>query len=326
MKKFLNDPEDFVAESVAGLVSAYPKLLALNETPLYVRRKQSKRHGVAVVSGGGSGHEPLDTGFVGRGMLDAACPGRVFTAPSPDQIVAAARRVGKEQGVLLVVKNYPGDINSFQLARDMLDIPSEQVLVNDDVASAYAQHGGGRRGVAGTIVVQKIAGAAAQTGVPLLECKRLGDKSNQATATFGIALSSCQVPGAAATFDIGPAEMEVGVGLHGEPGQQRSLLTNADRVVSMMLEPVVQDLQLVAGQRVLLITNGLGGTPLGELHLLHHVACKQLAALGVEVKRALVGNYATSLETAGASITLTVLDDELLSWWDAPVHTPAMQW
>ena len=326
MKKFLNDPEDCVAESVAGLVSAYPKLLALNEAPLYVRRKQNKRQGVAVISGGGSGHEPLDTGFVGRGMLDAACPGRVFTAPTPDQIVSAARRVGREQGVLLVVKNYAGDINSFQLARDMLDIPSEQVLVNDDVASTYAEHSAGRRGVAGTIVVQKIAGAAAQSGASLSECKRIGDKANQSTATFGVALSSCHVPGAAATFEIGPAEMEVGVGLHGEPGQVRSVVASADQVVAMMLKPVVADLQLKAGQGVLMITNGLGGTPLSELHLLHHAANKQLAALGIEVHRTLVGNYATSLETAGASITLTVLDDELLQWWDAPVHTAAIRW
>ncbi len=326
MKKFLNDPEDCVAESVAGLVSAHSNLLAMNEAPLFVRRKQTKRHGVAVISGGGSGHEPLDTGFVGRGMLDAACPGRIFTAPTPDQIVAAARRVGNEQGVLLVVKNYAGDVNSFQLARDMLDIPSEQVLVNDDVASSYAEHSAGRRGVAGTIVVQKIVGAAAQSGASLPECKRLGDKANQATATFGVALTSCQVPGAAATFDIGPAEMEVGVGLHGEPGQQRSLMASADQVVSMMLKPVVQDLQLAAGQRVLLITNGLGGTPLGELHLLHHAARQQLAALGIQVMRTLVGNYATSLETAGASITLTALDDELLNGWDAPVHTAALRW
>ncbi len=326
MKKFLNDPEDCVEESVAGLVAAHPGLLAMNEAPLYVRRKQVKRQGVAVISGGGSGHEPLDTGFVGRGMLDAACPGRVFTAPTPDQIVAAARRVGKAQGVLLVVKNYPGDVNSFQLARGMLDMPVEQVLVNDDVASAYADHGGGRRGVAGTLVVMKIAGAAAQSGAPLQECKRLGDKANQSTATFGVALSSCSVPGAAETFEIGPAEMEVGVGLHGEPGRQRSLLATADQVVATMLGPVVQDLRLKAGQRVLLITNGLGGTPLNELHLLHNAAGKQLAALGVEVRRSLVGNYATALETAGASITLSVLDDELLGWWDAPVHTAAVRW
>ncbi len=326
MKKFINDPEDCVAESVAGLVCAFPSLLAMNETPLYVRRKQVKRQGVAVISGGGSGHEPLDTGFVGRGMLDAACPGRVFTAPTPDQIVAAARRVGKAQGVLLVVKNYAGDVNSFQLAREMLDMPSEQVLVNDDVASTYAEHSTGRRGVAGTIVVQKIAGAAAQSGALLSECKRLGDKANQSTATFGVALSSCNVPGAAATFEIGPAEMEVGVGLHGEPGQQRSLMATADQVVAMVLKPVVADLQLKAGQRVLLITNGLGGTPLSELHLLHHAANKQLAALGIKVSRTLVGNYATSLETAGASITLTILDDELLGWWDAPVHTAAIRW
>lgn len=326
MKKFLNDPEDCVAESVAGLVAAHSELLALNEAPLFVRRKQPKRKGVVVISGGGSGHEPLDTGFVGRGMLDAACPGQVFTAPTPDQIIAAAQRMGKAEGVLLVVKNYAGDVNSFALARDMLDMPIEQVLVNDDVASAYNERTAGRRGVAGCVVVQKIVGAAAQNGATLIECKRLGDKANQSTATLGVALSSCSVPGAGATFEIGPAEMEVGVGLHGEPGQERSVLVSADQIVSMMLKSVIDDLKLKVGQEVLLVTNGLGGTPLGELHLLHHAAHKQLTAWGISVLRALVGNYATSLETAGVSFTLTVLDDELLGWWDAPVHTATLRW
>jgi phosphoenolpyruvate---glycerone phosphotransferase subunit DhaK len=326
MKKFLNQADDFVLESVSGFVESHSDLVAWSRSPLYVRRRLIKRKGVAVVSGSGSGHEPLDIGYVGTGMLDAACPGSVFTAPTPGQIAAAAQHVARAEGVVLIVKNYAGDLKSFELARDMLDMPVSWVLVNDDVASTSPDRTAGRRGVAGTVFVQRIVGAAAERGMDIDECKRLGDKANQATATMGIALTNCSVPGAAATFEISAQEMELGVGLHGEPGGVRVPSMTAREIVAALLQPAVQDLKLAAGRSVLLLTNGLGGTPLGELYLLHAMAVAELARLGIEVKRSLVGNYATSLETAGASLTLSDLDGELLALWDSPVRTAALRW
>lgn len=326
MKKFLNRPDDFVLESVSGFADCHAHLVSMSRAPLYVRRRSLKRNGVAVISGGGSGHEPLDIGFVGAGMLDAACPGAVFTAPTPGQIAAAAEHVARADGVVLLVKNYAGDLKSFELARDMLDMPVSWVLVNDEVAGVAPAPSAGRRGVAGTVIVEKIVGAAAERGMPLDECKRVGDKANQATATLGVALTNCSVPGAAATFEIGAHEMEMGVGLHGEPGGTRMPIRDARDIVGAMLESIAQDLRLGRGQSVLLLTNGLGGTPLGELYVLHGSARAELARRGVDVKRSLVGNFATSLESAGASLSVLILDDELLDLWDAPVHTAALRW
>ncbi|HKX42116.1 MAG TPA: dihydroxyacetone kinase subunit DhaK [Burkholderiaceae bacterium] len=326
MKKFLNRPDDFVLESVSGFAESHAQLVAMNRSPLYVRRRTLKRKGVAVVSGGGSGHEPLDIGYVGAGMLDAACPGAVFTAPTPGQIAAAAAHVARGDGVVLVVKNYVGDVKSFELARDMLDMPVSWVLVNDDVAGVAPDHPAGRRGVAGTVIVEKIVGAAAERGMLLDDCKRVGDKANQATATMGVALTNCSVPGAAATFEIGAEEVEMGVGLHGEPGRARVPAMGANEIAAALLEPIVQDLKIGRGSSVLLLTNGLGGTPLAELYLLHAAARTELMRHGVEVKRALVGNFATSLETAGASLSVCAFDDELLALWDAPVRTAALRW
>ena len=327
MKKFINSSDDLVHDSVAGLVMAHEDLLILNETPLFICRRTPKQSRVALVSGGGSGHEPLHTGYVGLGMLDAACPGDVFTAPTPDQVVAAAERVDAGQGVLMVVKNYAGDGASFQVASDMLEIESATVLVNDDVAVEHSTHTTGRRGVAGTLIVEKMIGAAAEAGADLYECKTLGGRVNANTASMGVALTSCTVPAAAApTFDIDPSEIEVGVGIHGEPGRYRRPLVPADDVVALLLEPILKDLALKAGQSVLLHVNGFGGTPLIELHLLNRIATQRLRAEGLQVKRWLVGNHTTSLEMAGASLTLTALDDELLSLWDAPVTTPSLRW
>lgn len=326
MKKFLNQPDDFVIESMSGFAQAHAPLVALNRSPLFVRRRVAKRRGVAVISGGGSGHEPLDIGFVGVGMLDAACPGALFTAPTPGQVVAAAQQVARDDGVVLIVKNYAGDLKAFELARDMLDMPVQWVLVDDDVSGFDAHRGAGRRGVAGTVIVEKIVGAAAERGLSLDDCKRLGDRANQVTATMGVALTACAVPGAAATFEIGAEQIEMGVGLHGEPGQSRVPFTSADAIVAAMLEPIVADLRLAQGQGVLLMVNGLGGTPLGELYLLHAAARAALGRLGVDVKRVAVGNFATALETAGASLTVSVFDDELLELWDAPVRTAAWRW
>ena len=327
MKKFINSFDDLVADSTAGLVMAHEELLALNESPLFVCRRVPKVKRVALLSGGGSGHEPLHTGYVGPGMLDAACPGQVFTAPTPDQIVAAAHRVEAGRGVLMVVKNYAGDTASFQMAADMLDMECATVLVDDDVAVDQSVRTSGRRGVAGTLVVEKMVGAAAEAGADLYECKALGTRVNGATASMGVALTSCVVPEAEApTFEIGPNEMEVGVGIHGEPGRRRERLARADDIVGQMLEPILKDLALSAGREVLLHVNGFGGTPLIELHLLNRIAGLRLQAHGLKVKRWLVGNHTTSLEMAGASLTVTALDDELIGLWDASVHTAALRW
>jgi dihydroxyacetone kinase-like protein len=327
MKKFINSFDNLVADSTAGLVMAHGELLALNESPLFVCRRVPKLNRVALLSGGGSGHEPLHTGYVGPGMLDAACPGQVFTAPTPDQIVAAAHRVEAGRGVLMVVKNYAGDTASFQMAADMLDMECATVLVDDDVAVDQSVRTAGRRGVAGTLVVEKMVGAAAEAGADLYECKALGTRVNGSTASMGVALTSCVVPEAEApTFEIGPNEMEVGVGIHGEPGRRRERLARADDIVGQMLEPILKDLALAAGRQVLLHVNGFGGTPLIELHLLNRIASLRLQDHGLKVKRWLVGNHTTSLEMAGASLTVTALDDELLGLWDAPVHTASLRW
>jgi dihydroxyacetone kinase-like protein len=327
MKKFINAFDDLVQDSAAGLVMAHEKLLALNESPLFVCRRTPKQGRVALVSGGGSGHEPLHTGYVGLGMLDAACPGQVFTAPTPDQIVAAAKRVEAGQGVLMIVKNYGGDCASFQVASDMLELECATVLVNDDVAVEHSTHTTGRRGVAGTVIVEKMIGAAAEAGANLYECKALGARVNASTASMGVALTSCIVPEAGApTFDIGASEMEVGVGIHGEPGRYRRPLMPADDIDTLLLEPILKDLALAAGRSVLLHVNGFGGTPLIELHLLNRIATQRLHAQGLEVERWLVGNHTTSLEMAGASLTLTALDDELTALWDAPVTTTSLRW
>ncbi|MCW5633835.1 MAG: dihydroxyacetone kinase subunit DhaK [Rubrivivax sp.] len=327
MKKFIDAVDDLVPDACAGLVGAHEPLLALHAEPLFVCRRVLKQRRVALVSGGGSGHEPLHTGYVGPGMLDAACPGQVFTAPVPDQVVAAAHHAHAGKGVLLIVKNYAGDLASFQMASDMLDVDHATVLVNDDVAVENSTHTTGRRGVAGTVVVEKMVGAAAEAGADLFECKAVGDRVNASTASMGVALTSCTVPDAAApTFEIGPRDMEVGVGIHGEPGRYRRAIAPASEIVELLLGPVLQDLALAAGREVLLLVNGFGGTPLSELYLLNHIATAQLRANGLNVQRWLVGNHATSLEMAGASLTLTALDDELKALWDAPVHTAALRW
>jgi dihydroxyacetone kinase-like protein len=282
---------------------------------------------VALISGGGSGHEPLHARFLGHRKLDAASPGQVFTSPTPDQMLAAAHAADSGRGVLFIVKNYAGDSMNFQIAAEMLDLENASVLVDDDVAVENSTHTTGRRGVAGTLMVEKMTGAAAELGASLLECKAVGDRVNGATASMGVAFTSCTVPAAGrATFDIGDDEMEVGVGIHGEPGRRREKIKPAARIVEDLLSAILADLQPASGREVLLHVNGFGGTPQMELYLLYHCAARQLGALGLKPVRSLVGNYTTSLEMAGASLTVTLLDDELKSLWDAPVHTAALRW
>jgi phosphoenolpyruvate---glycerone phosphotransferase subunit DhaK len=327
MKKFINDIDSVMRESLGGMVAAHPELLRVEFEPTFVARAQRAEKKVALLSGGGSGHEPLHAGFVGRGMLDAACAGQVFTSPTPDQMLAAAQAVHSGCGVLFIVKNYAGDMMNFQIASEMLDLENATVLVNDDVAIEDSKHTTGRRGVAGTVMVEKMVGAAAEAGAALLECKAIGDRVNAATASMGVAFTSCTVPAAGrATFDIGDDEMEIGVGIHGEPGRRRDKIKPAGLIVDELLGAILADLKPARGREVLLHVNGFGGTPLMELYLLYHCAAERLIAQGIQPARSLVGNYTTSLEMAGASLTVTLLDEELKSLWDAPVHTASLRW
>jgi dihydroxyacetone kinase-like protein len=327
MKKFINDLDHVMRESLGGLVEAHPGLLRVEFEPSFVARAGRASDKVVLISGGGSGHEPLHAGFVGRGMLDAACPGQVFTSPTPDQMLAAAESVHAGRGVLFIVKNYAGDSMNFQIASEMLGLENATVLVNDDVAVENSTHTTGRRGVAGTVMVEKMVGAAAEAGASLHECKAVGDRVNAATASMGVAFTSCTVPAAGrATFGIGDDEMEVGVGIHGEPGRRREKIKPAARIVEDLLGAILADLKPEPGREVLLHVNGFGGTPQMELYLLYQNAAEQLRARGLKPVRSLVGNYTTSLEMAGASLTVTLLDDELKQLWDAPVHTAALRW
>ena len=327
MKKLINGLDDILTESLDGMAAAHADILSLGAGHQFVRRAQVKRGKVALISGGGSGHEPLHAGFVGRGMLDAACPGQIFTSPTPDQMLAAAQAVDGGAGVLFIVKNYSGDMMNFQMAAEMLELPNATVLVNDDVAVENSTYTTGRRGVAGTLIVERIVGAAAEQGADLAACKALGDAVNQATASMGVALTSCTVPAAGKpTFQIGDDEMEMGVGIHGEPGRRRVKLGSADEIAAEMTGAILKDLSLKPGQQVILLVNGFGGTPLLELYLMVNATRKLLEAAGVKAVRYLTGPHVTSLEMAGCSITVTAVDDAMLALWDAPVHTAALRW
>lgn len=326
MKKMINEVDDLLAESLAGFAKAHSDIVSFNQQPNFIRRKELAVNKVALVSGGGSGHEPLHTGLVGKGMLDAACPGQIFTSPTPDQMMAAAEAVDTGAGVLFIVKNYAGDVMNFEIAAEMADCENASVLVCDDV-SLPKEHSTGRRGVAGTLIVEKIVGAAAEQGADLYTCKALGDKVNAATASMGVALTSCTVPALGKpTFDIGDNEIEMGVGIHGERGREPMDLKSASEIVSHLADVIDGELGLKEGQQILLHVNGFGATPLMELYLVYELAAEYWGQRNVNIVRSLVGNYTTSLDMAGCSITVTVMDDELLKFWDAPVHTASLRW
>ncbi|HTR13096.1 MAG TPA: dihydroxyacetone kinase subunit DhaK [Roseiarcus sp.] len=327
MKKFINDIEAVLSESLAGFAAAHANLVALGAENKFVRRAEPNRAKVAIISGGGSGHEPLHAGFVGFGMLDAACPGQVFTSPTPDQMLEATQAVSGDAGALFIVKNYSGDRMNFEMASEMLEIPVESVITDDDVAVENSTFSAGRRGVAGTLVVEKILGAAAEQGRDLAALKSLGDKVNSRTRSMGVALTSCTVPAAGRpTFDIGEKEMEMGVGIHGEPGRRRVPLVPANRIADEMIGAVATDFDAEIRGDALLLVNGFGATPLMELYLMYDAARREAEKHGARVVRSLVGNYVTSLDMAGCSLTLSMFDDEMLSLWDAPVETPALRW
>jgi phosphoenolpyruvate---glycerone phosphotransferase subunit DhaK len=327
MKKLINAVENVVSESLAGFCAAHSDIVLMGEHAPFVQRRHLKRGKVALVSGGGSGHEPLHTGFVGHGMLDAACPGQVFTSPTPDLILAAAEAVDTGGGVLFIVKNYEGDAMNFEMAREMSGKAVATVTTDDDVAVETSIFSTGRRGVAGTLIVEKIVGAAAEEGRDLAALKVLGDRTNAVTRSIGIALTSCTVPAAGRpTFDIAEDEMEVGVGIHGEPGRRRVKLKSATEIGAEMVTAITADLGARARGEAILLMNGFGATPLSELYLMYDAVRGLLESAGTIVARSLVGNFVTSLDMAGCSATISLLDDEMKRLWDAPVHTPALRW
>jgi len=327
MKKLINTVDDVVSESLAGFCAAHADIVRMGETAPFVLRRHLTPGKVALLSGGGSGHEPLHSGFVGQGMLDAACPGQVFTSPTPDLILAAAEAADTGGGVLFIVKNYEGDVMNFDMAREMSGKSIATVITDDDVAVEKSTFSTGRRGVAGTLIVEKIVGAAAEQGRSLADLKALGDRVNAATRSIGIALTSCTVPAAGKpTFDLAEDEMEVGVGIHGEPGRRRVKLRPAAEIAAEMVGAVTTDLGArITGEAILLI-NGFGGTPLSELYLMYGAVRKLLEPAGIVVARSLVGNFVTSLDMAGCSMTVSMLDEEMKRLWDAPVHTAALRW
>lgn len=327
MKKFLNNVDNHLMESLSGFAQAHADLVTLNTDPIFLTRTTPTTQKVAIISGGGSGHEPLHAGYIGYGMLDAACPGQVFTSPTPDQMVAAAEAVQNNQGVLFIVKNYAGDVMNFEMAAEMLPFEHATVLTSDDCAVINSTYTEGRRGVAGTVIVEKCVGSLAETGADLAACKALGDKVNQRTASIGVALTSCTVPAAGKpTFDIDDTEIEMGVGIHGEPGRNRENMRELDAIIKDCVEAILTDLKPDNNAEALVIVNGFGATPLMELYGVYNSAAKLLSDAGITIERSLVGNYTTALDMAGASVTVCLLDDEIKAHWDSPVQTAALRW
>jgi dihydroxyacetone kinase-like protein len=331
LKKLINTPETEVKDAMAGMAAAHADLIRVEYDPNVIIRKDAPRKGkVGLVSGGGSGHEPMHGGYVGLGMLDAACPGAVFTSPTPDQMARATAAVDGGAGVLHIVKNYTGDIMNFEMAAELArgeGAKVNAVITNDDVAVQDSLYTAGRRGVGVTVLLEKIAGAAAEAGADLETVTALAKKVNANGRSMGMALTSCIVPAAGkVTFEIADDEMELGIGIHGEPGRERTKLKSADEIAEILTSTIVKDLPYKRGDEVLAFVNGMGGTPLIELYVIFNAVHRYLTGEGIKVTRSLVGNYITSLEMAGCSVTLLKLDAETTKLWDAPVHTPALRW
>ncbi len=331
MKKLINNPENVVRESLEGLALAHADLVRVHFDPNYVVRADAPVQGkVGLVSGGGSGHEPMHAGYVGLGMLDAACPGAVFTSPTPDQMLEATKAVNGGAGVLHIVKNYTGDIMNFEMAAELAQdeqIQVNSVVIADDVAVEDSLYTAGRRGVGSTMLAEKICGAAAEERRSLLQVTDVCNKVRECGRSMGMALTSATVPHVGKpTFDLPEDEMEVGIGIHGEPGRKRMKIKPADEIVEMLMEPILQDLPFRKGDQVLLFVNGMGGTPLIELYLAYRKAYQVAEKHGLRVARNLVGPYITSLEMAGTSITMLKMDQELKDLWDAPVKTAGLRW
>ena len=330
MKKLINNPARVLADALIGVEAAHADLRVDHDHKVIYRGDAPVAGKVGLISGGGSGHEPLHGGFVGPGMLDAACAGEVFTSPTPDQMLAATTTVDAGAGVLHIVKNYTGDVMNFEMAAELAaeaGVKVEAVVTNDDVAVQDSLYTAGRRGVGVTVLVEKLCGAAAEAGYDLGGVAALGRKVNDWGRSMGMALTSCAVPAAGKpTFELGEHEMEIGIGIHGEPGRYREPLGTASEIAERLAEPILADLPFGSGDSVLAFVNGMGGTPLIELYVMFGELKRILDGRGITVARSLVGSYITSLEMAGCSITLLKLDDELVRLWDAPVRTPALRW
>jgi phosphoenolpyruvate---glycerone phosphotransferase subunit DhaK len=330
MKKLINDPQDVVTEALIGIEAARPEVRVDHANRIIYRREAPKAGKVGLVSGGGSGHEPLHGGYVGVGMLDAACAGQIFTSPTPDQMLEATKGVDAGNGVLHIVKNYTGDVMNFEMAAELAaaetGITVETVVVNDDVAVQDSLYTAGRRGVGVTVLLEKLVGAAAEEGRTLEDLVALAGAINDAGRSMGMALTSCTVPATGKpTFGIAEDEMELGIGIHGEPGRRRVPLASAREIAEQLLEPILADLDFTSGP-VIVMLNGMGGTPLLELYLMYGEVAKIIDKAGITVARNLVGNYITSLEMAGCSVTLLRADEELIRLWDAPVSTAGLRW
>jgi phosphoenolpyruvate---glycerone phosphotransferase subunit DhaK len=331
MKKLINDPDAVVQDALRGIEAAHGDRVRVSYDPAYIVRADAPVRGkVGIISGGGSGHEPMHGGFVGPGMLDAACPGEVFTSPTPDQMEAATKAVDGGAGVLHVVKNYTGDVMNFDMAADLgkaEGIEVESVVTNDDVAVQDSLYTAGRRGVGVTVLLEKIAGGAAQDGRSLAEVAELARRVNANGRSMGMALTPCITPGSGEpSFELGDDEVEIGIGIHGEPGRFREKIGPASQIAERLVTPIVEDLPFESGDRVLAFVNGMGGTPLIELYVMYAEVARLLGGRGLAIERNLVGNFITSLEMQGCSITLLKLDDEIVRCWDAPVNTPALRW
>jgi dihydroxyacetone kinase-like protein len=331
MKKLINRPDNVVREELEGMAVAHPDLIKVHFDPNYVYRADAPIKGkVALVSGGGSGHEPMHGGFVGMGMLDAACPGAVFTSPTPDQMLEATKAVDSGSGVLHIVKNYTGDIMNFEMAADLAKaegINVESVVIDDDVAVKDSLYTAGRRGVGSTVLAEKLCGAAAEKNCTLEQVVDVCRKVKDLGRSMGMALTSCTVPHVGKpTFDLPEDEMEIGIGIHGEPGRTRMKVKSANEITEMLMEPIVSDIPYKAGDEVLLFVNSMGGTPLLELYIVYRKAHEIATKKGLKVVRSLIGPYITSLEMAGTSITMLKMDKELKELWDAPVKTPGLRW
>ena len=330
MKKLINDPNDVVAEALLGIEAARPDVRVDHANRIIYRRDAPVVGKVGLVSGGGSGHEPLHGGFVGQGMLDAACAGHIFTSPTPDQVFEATKGVDSGTGVLHIVKNYTGDVMNFEMAAEIAaadtGIPVETVVINDDVAVADSLYTAGRRGVGVAVMLEKLVGAAAEQGRPLSDLVTLARSINEAGRSMGMALSSCTVPAAGKpTFELGEHEMELGIGIHGEPGRRRIPLATAREIAEHLMEPILADRDFTPAP-VIVMLNGMGGTPLIELYVMYGEVAKIMERAGITVARNLVGNYITSLEMAGCSVTVLQADEELVRLWDAPVNTAGLRW
>jgi len=329
MKKLINAPEDVLIESLRGVQAAHPELSVDFENRVIYRGTPKADGKVALISGGGSGHEPLHGGFVGLGMLDAACAGEVFTSPTPDQMQAATLAVNRGGGVLHIVKNYTGDVMNFEMAGELAAADGVEVatiVTDDDVAVQDSTWTAGRRGVGVTVLLEKIVGAAAEEGRDLQSVLALAQKVNDGGRSMGMALTSCTVPAAGKpTFDLPEDQMEIGIGIHGEPGRHRVPLAPAREIAQQLVEPILADLDFTGGPAIVML-NGMGGSPLIELYLMYGEVARILEASGVTIARNLVGDYITSLDMAGCSVTVLKADDELLGLWDAPVNTPGLRW